>query len=95
MNIDDGDDPKFREYGSKWKCNVKPRHSRQPTGIHERNERPSPPGGLCDNPACAVIPSGARNLALSILKTVRDSWSPAAAGLLGMTRKLGLSRKLP
>jgi hypothetical protein len=23
MNIDDGDDPKFREYGSNWKCGVR------------------------------------------------------------------------
>jgi hypothetical protein len=23
MNADDGDDPKFREYGSNWKCGLK------------------------------------------------------------------------
>ena len=33
---------------------------------------------LCDNPRCAVIPSGARNLALSIFKTVRDFEEPQA-----------------
>jgi hypothetical protein len=33
---------------------------------------------LCDSPAYTVIPSGARNLALSIFKAVQDSSSPAA-----------------
>ena len=36
------------------------------------------PWSLCDNLVQVVIPSGARNLALSILKAVRDSSSPAA-----------------
>jgi hypothetical protein len=51
---------------------------------------------LCDNPMCAVIPSGARNLALSVSKTVRESSSSANKNgeLLGMTRQLGFSHRL-
>jgi len=42
---------------------------------------------LCENLPPAVIPSGARNLALSIFKAVRDASSSANknGGLLGMT----------
>ena len=41
--------------------------------------KPNPlPRTLCDNPAEAVFPSGARNLALSVFKAVRDSSSLAA-----------------
>jgi hypothetical protein len=60
---------------------------------------PLPLGGLCDNTVYAVIPipqSRERDLALSVFKAVRDSSSSAikSGGLLGMTRKLGLSRRL-
>ena len=50
----------------------------------------------CDNRAYAVIPSGARNLALSIFKAVRDSSSSANknGGLLALTRKLRSSHRL-
>jgi DNA-binding XRE family transcriptional regulator len=38
MNIDDGDDPKFREYGSNWKCGLNPKYLGQ---IERGEKRPS------------------------------------------------------
>ena len=57
------------------------------------------PWSLCDNCAYTVIPipqSRERNLALSVFNAVRDSSSSAikSGGLLGMTRKAELSRRL-
>jgi len=37
-----------------------------------------PGGSACENVAEHVIPSGARNLALSLFEAMRDSSSPAA-----------------
>jgi hypothetical protein len=52
---------------------------------------PSPQGSLCDNWVRAVIPSEARNLALSVFNAMRDSSSSANknGGLLGMTCQPG------
>jgi hypothetical protein len=57
---------------------------------------PSLLGSLCENAVRPVIPSGARNLALSLFKAMRDSSSSATknGGLLGMTCKLGFSHRL-
>src|SRR5208283_2271698 len=46
----------------------------------KQNRRPMgvAPSQAAEKPFQAVIPSGARNLALSVFKTMRDSSSPAA-----------------
>ena len=61
-----------------------------------REARLTPGLRLCEDAVKPVIPSGARNLAPSLFKTVRDSSSSATknGGLLGMTRKLGFSLRL-
>jgi hypothetical protein len=45
---------------------------------HGAREAAAPQESLCENRVRHVIPSVARNPALSIFKAVRDSWSPAA-----------------
>jgi hypothetical protein len=52
--------------------------AKHPLTLSPLSPLPSPQGSLCDNWIGAVIPSGARNLALSVFNAMRDSSSPAA-----------------
>ena len=49
-----------------------------PSTHHRMRKCPLPFGSLCENLIGTVIPSEARNLALSIFNALRDSSSPAA-----------------
>src|SRR5208282_206244 len=71
----------FKIEGGGKRCRMHPGKSRRDlsaTRGPQTGEGVGPPQQAAEKPFQAVIPSGARNLALNVFKVMRDSSSPAA-----------------